>query len=181
MNKKIQCDLKYDEIEGNIYCRNETLFSKTNIFCTSTTNIAGRIETMTILECSPGDIPENLSSFIPTTTPSPYIITTTTTVKPLSFSAKAHVFMLKLIGRFDVLEDETSADLHSFSGFRPWYPEPLKIPDTDTYDWMRTVSYPNNTTRYEPLPKELIQIAEKTPASEIPKNWVKVLKIKQTE
>ncbi|KAL7042499.1 hypothetical protein ACKWTF_001163 [Chironomus riparius] len=174
MNKKIQCDLKYDEIEANVYCRNETLFSKTNIFCTSTTNIAGRIETLSILECNEGDIPDNLSSFIPTTTPSPYTITTTTTTKPLSFGAKAHVFMLKLIGRFDVLEDETSPNVNSISSFRPWYPEPLKTPDID---WMRTISYPNNITRYEPLPKKLIEVAEKTPASEIPKNWVKVLKI----
>jgi len=135
MNKKVSCDLKYDEIQGNIYCKNGTLFSKTNIFCISTATIAGRINTMTILECYEGNIDKkHFSSFIPTTTLLPFLHTTTTTVKPLSFGAKAHLFMLKLMGKFEVLEEEnpTAPEIYQLSSFPVWYPEALTIPPETT-------------------------------------------------
>ncbi|XP_070499024.1 uncharacterized protein [Chironomus tepperi] len=217
MNKKLKCDLNYNEIQGNIFCRNGTLYSKKNMFCPSSVVYRGRIEVMSVLECKEGQMATDFGSFIPTTTPSSYFqYITTTTEKPLSFGAKTHLFILKLMGKFEVAEQETTTPgqvMYPSSDQFAWYPIPLSIyaqttttmattttkresEETTTkrstststtstteapYEWMRLVTYPDNDTRLERLPDELIEIAEKSQPSEIPENWMKILINKRAE
>jgi hypothetical protein len=145
-NKTLSCDVA----EGleNIFCTNATLMSRASLVCNSTTILNGINinETTTILNCYPGSLPEKLASFIPTTEAP----VEATTEKSLSFGAKVHVFLLKLIGRSDVLEKkETTTVLPPITEEDPrlalmgnetaWVPEALTIPP----EVISTTSAPN--------------------------------------
>jgi len=109
LNKTMECDVTDSKSAGGVYCTNDgTLKSTESIVCDSTTILNGTNvnETSTILNCYYGLLPETMASFIPTqTTEAPV---TTTTEKSLSFGAHVHVFLLKLIGKSEALEKQTT-------------------------------------------------------------------------
>jgi len=124
--QEMKCDLNDEEIEGNIYCKNRTLFSKLDIFCDRKITLNETDEVITVLNCHEGILPKHLASFIPTTTFKP---TTTQAPKPLSVGAKAHIFLLKLMGKFEVLAEKTTTttETYPFPRFDAWHPEALTI------------------------------------------------------
>lgn len=129
--KDLNCDVSDEQSTENIYCKNGTLFSKSDIFCDRTISFNETDETITILNCQKGSLPKHLESFIPTTSSRP---TTTQAPKPLSIRAKAHIFLLKLMGRHEVLEKETTTtETYPFTQLDAWHPEALTIsPETTT-------------------------------------------------
>lgn len=145
-NRTVECNGSEDDI----YCTTGTLLSRNFHFCNSTIELIDKNlnETTTILNCYRGELPSSAASFIPTTTTQ----TPMTTEKPLSFGAQAHVFILKLMGNYDVLsttqapvtdyEDEVTTNEPESK----WIPEALTIPPEPTtttvaatteapYDW----------------------------------------------
>ncbi|KAL7042501.1 hypothetical protein ACKWTF_001165 [Chironomus riparius] len=129
--QEMKCDIMDEDIKGNIYCKDGTLFSKLDIFCDRTISINETDEAITFLDCHEGSFPKHLASFIPTTTPRS---TTTHAPKPLSISAKAHIFLLKLMGKFEVVEKKTptTTETYPFPNFDAWHPEALTIPPETT-------------------------------------------------
>ncbi|CAG9798091.1 unnamed protein product [Chironomus riparius] len=174
MNKKLQCDLKYNEVNGNIFCRNGTLYSKANIYCTSTTTIRGRIETMDILECREGQIPSHLGSFIPTTTPNSFFTTTTSKPKPLSFGAQAHLFILKLMGKFDVVKTETTTESYPSTKQFAWHPVPMSVPSEITTGYIPTVKDYSNTDSAK-IFVETPTSSSLTATTEAPYEWMRIV------
>ncbi|KAL7042503.1 hypothetical protein ACKWTF_001167 [Chironomus riparius] len=208
VNKKMQCNLKEDEIAGSVYCSNGTLMSKNLIFCNSTTLLNGTNvnETTTILNCYEGQLPESQAAFIPTTTTTQAPITTTE--KSLSFGAKVHMFFLRIIGKGDAAEKEitTTTEMPEMTTVKDsWVPEALTIPpetttlDTTTtedasFEWMEKMpfKYENGTDgiTLKPVNKTLIEMHEKeynlkssmgfTENISYPPNWIKVTKSVET-
>ncbi|KAG5674814.1 hypothetical protein PVAND_004761 [Polypedilum vanderplanki] len=193
-----------EESIEEIYCKSGTLYSNENIFCNSTTLLNGTNinETITILNCYKGELPNSQASFIPTTTPFP----ATTTEKSLSIGAKIHIFLLKLVGKSDVLEKTTIApepDIPQLSLNDSWTPEALTIPPETTtestttttttegpYKWMmkQTKQLENGTivTELQDVPEDLLNISkmynnltvnlgmEKSEGTTMPPEYVKV-------
>jgi hypothetical protein len=152
------------------------------MFCNSTTLLNGTIivngtsinTTTTILNCYEGHVAENRASFIPTTTQAP--TTTTTTERSLSFSAKAHLFFLRVIGKGDIADQKPkltpiAEDIPQLSDNETWIPEALTIPPETTttevpttteapFDWWQsvTIRYPNGTfgSENQPVIKQLV-------------------------
>lgn len=143
MNRKMQCDLKSHEVNGKFYCKNGTLYIKQPMKCLSKILIKRRNEESYVLECAEGELPSHLGSFIPTTTPSAYMLTSTTTQKPLSLGAKTHIFMLKLMGKFDVVEPDTNtartSEIFPSSDQFAWHPVPLTKPPEHTTSYAVTI------------------------------------------
>ena len=211
VNKKMQCDLKDEEIVGSVHCTNGTLLSKCFIFFNSTTLLNGTIlnETTTILNCYEGQLPEAQAAFIPTTTTTQAPITTTE--KSLSFRAKVHMFFLRIIGKGDVADKESTTTTtvpEVIPANNSWIPEALTIPPETTtiepqinatteapFEWMESipVKFENGTfgTTLKPVQKPLVEMHEK--ANElftsmgdregitVPTNWVKVYVTKSME
>lgn len=134
LNKIMECDLK-EPTADSLYCTNGTLLSRDSIICNSTTALNGTNinQTITTLNCLYGKLPDASASFIPTTLPPPEA----TTEKELSFGAKVHVFLMKLIGKGDVLEKkETTTPFPKVevpisslnSSEEKWIPEALTLP-----------------------------------------------------
>lgn len=122
-NSTSSCNEKSFQCDGdeNIFCRNGTLLSQNDIFCNSTTFINGtaNLNQSIILNCYEGKLAESLVGFIPTTE-------APTTPKSLSFPAKMHVFLLRVIGKEYVIIKPPPAtpepnDLQ-------WIPEALTFP-----------------------------------------------------
>ena len=178
MNKKLQCDLKFNEIRGNIFCRNGTLYSKTSIYCNSTTTVRGRIETMNILECRAGHLPSHLGSFIPTTTPNFFFTTTTSKPKPLSFGAQTHIFMLKLMGKFDVVEQETTTESYPSSNSFAWHPVPLSVPPETRTSYIPTIKDDSGVKVSEEITTES---SSSTISTEAPYEWMRIVYYQNNE
>jgi len=183
VNKEVQCD-KQNGVNENIYCSHGTLLSKTNMFCDIRYKYFN--DTVTTVNCHEGKLPKGLTSFIPTTSTTTEFsyYKTTTTPKPLSFSANVHIFLLNLMGKSDVLET-TTPESFPYSDSYAWHPEALTIPPTTTttrrsttrdpsYVWMKRVpSFDSNEEdRLIPLPKEDAEIADIM--THLPNSWVKV-------
>lgn len=182
--KIMQCDLSDNEVTGNLYCKKSTLMSKNLIFCNSTTLLNGTIiingtsinTTTTILNCYEGQVPDKRASFIPTTTQAP----TTTTERSLSFSAKAHMFFLRIIGQGDIVDQKPkltpiAEDIPQLSDNETWIPEALTIPPETTttsplttteapFDWWQkvTIQHPNGSFGMvdQPVMKKLVEARE---------------------
>ncbi|KAL7042491.1 hypothetical protein ACKWTF_001158 [Chironomus riparius] len=91
-DERMQCDLD-DGILDNMYCQDDTLFSKALISCNSTTVAYKKSEKLTILNCYEVLV-QNSQSI--------------STKKPLSFRANVHIFLLNLIGQSEILNATTS-------------------------------------------------------------------------
>lgn len=121
--------MRCEDEDEKIYCRDNSLYSKSNIFCNSTTLLNGiksNDESIVVLNCYEGKLPVVQASFIPT-------IKKSTDEDSLSYSAKVHIFFLELIGNFKNLakiEDEAQ-EVRVKEG--QWVPEALTMaPETTT-------------------------------------------------
>jgi hypothetical protein len=201
-DQTMQCDIK-DDI-SNLYCTNGTLLSRINIFCNSTALLNGTNlnETTTVLNCYEGALPQAQAAFIPTTTTEAPI--TTTTERSLSFSAKMHIFFLKLAGKSEVLKTTTTTTTSlpdipqaSLDNNSTWVPEALTIPPETTtetsftttettttevpFEWKMQVPHKFENGTYgitlAPVPKSLLdmhQMAEKYGVTMDPSIYIKV-------
>lgn len=135
--RKIICD--EEEIQKGIYCKNGTLFSAKEIFCNSTTILKATKsnKTIEILNCYKGKLSENQASFIPTTTDQAPT-TTTTTEKSYSIGAQMHIFMLKLLGKHQILEKKKN----EIKEEPKWTPEALEILPKSTTQRTTTTTTP---------------------------------------
>ncbi|KAG5666174.1 hypothetical protein PVAND_017683 [Polypedilum vanderplanki] len=137
--KVMTCDEEKEKDEG-IYCKSKTLYSAQEIFCNSTSVLKSSKsnKTIEVLNCYKGKLPENEASFIPTTTTSTEAPFTTTTEKSLSIGAQMHIFMLKLLGKYEVLEKNKIPEKIESTTEIPkvepqWIPKALEIlPPTTT-------------------------------------------------
>jgi hypothetical protein len=186
VNEVMQCDLKNGIIE-NIYCSEGTLFSRSNMYCGESRN---DIYAGSILDCHDGKLPKNQTSFIPTTTSTTEYPIFTTTPKPLSLSANVHIFLLKMMGKSEVLET-TTQESFPYPDSNAWHPEALTFPIETTrktsttertttkapYEWMEKVYkyYEDGTfeTTFRPVPKNLLPFPFETDPI-IPPNWYKI-------
>jgi hypothetical protein len=105
------------ETEDKIYCSGGTLFSQVDIFCNSTTG-------SDILNCYEGKLRENKASFVPTLDEG--------VDDSLSIPAEIHLFLLKLIGKGDLVK-------------RPdvWRPEAITMTPEDLQN------VPSTTTEFD--------------------------------
>lgn len=111
------------------FCTDCELTSKSDVVCNSTFEYfdVSFQANKRVLECFSGLYPENLASFIPTTTVAAPV------EKELSAEANIHIFLLKLIGMSDVLETtarQPEKDPHEGleEGQVPWTPEAMTFP-----------------------------------------------------
>lgn len=102
----MECDVEDVFDNGIVYCTNATLVTNTTVVCNSTISIPNIDETLTILSCYEGQLPELMAAFIPTTTteaPGP-----ATTEKEYSIGAIVHILMMYAIGKSSDLEAITT-------------------------------------------------------------------------
>lgn len=102
----MECDVEDVFDNGIVYCTNATLVTNTSVVCNSTISIPNIDETLTILSCYEGQLPELMAAFIPTTTteaPGP-----ATTEKEYSIGAIVHILMMYAIGKSSDLEAITT-------------------------------------------------------------------------
>ncbi len=136
-NRTLEC-----ESADKIYCRIETLFGASNIFCNSTRLLktSNLKEPLIVLNCYEGSLYKSQASFIPTTT-STTAAPIPTTEKSLSFAAQTHLFLLKLAGCADSLKmpEKTTTPvpveiphLSVDESIPAWVPEAMTIPPTTT-------------------------------------------------
>lgn len=122
INGKIVDDCKKKQC-NELDCSHNTLIADLDMVCNSTYS-AFDIElnsTVDILECFTGWWPENLSSFIPTTTETPK-------KKKVSLKAYVHMLMLDFIGQSEVYESTTRPPYELKDGEESWIPEALTLP-----------------------------------------------------
>ncbi|KAG5669893.1 hypothetical protein PVAND_000184 [Polypedilum vanderplanki] len=146
--KVITCDEEKQNDEG-IYCKNRTLYSAQEIYCNSTSILKSSKsnKTIEVLNCYKGNLPENQASFIPTTTTSTEASITTTTEKSLSIGAQMHIFMLKLLGEYEVLEKNKNPEKIESTTEIPkvepqWIPKALEILPEITTESTTTTTTP---------------------------------------
>ncbi|KAG5674813.1 hypothetical protein PVAND_004760 [Polypedilum vanderplanki] len=166
-NRLMTCSEDGEEIIDGIYCKKDSLFSNGNLFCNSTTNFndTETNETITVLNCYKGKLPDREASFIPTT-PLPIGMTE----KPsLSFGALMHIFMLKLIGQSEVLDKKFTSSTPD-PEIPSWIPEALTIPPPETttegpYKWMMRIPifHDNGTIgeKIEEVPESVLKAHKK--------------------
>ncbi|KAL7042497.1 hypothetical protein ACKWTF_001161 [Chironomus riparius] len=190
LNEELQCDL-HQGITDNIYCTQNTLLSRTYLFCSSTSTIHKKDsnENVTIVNCFEGQLPKSRVSFIPTTTTTTESPFFTPTPKPLSLSANVHIFLIKLIGKHEALETTTRESYPVTEDNYAWYPEALTIPPETTtqkpiqittklpYVWMEKVHvyHENGTveTTFRPAPIHYQPYSFKTDPIILP-NWYQI-------
>jgi len=184
VNEVVQCDLKNGIIE-NIYCSQGTLFSKTHMYCDESRKDSNDIVTV---YCHEGQLPKSQTSFIPTTSTTTEYSFFPTTPKPLSFNANVHVFLLKLMGKSDVLET-TTPESFPYPDSYAWHPEALTMihettsttqrPTTTkpSYEWMEKIykNFDDGTfgTTFRPIPKHLTPDPFESDQY-APPNWYKI-------
>lgn len=116
-SETMECDVEGD---SPLYCSNSTLMANSSMFCNSTTEHKTG-ETMKVLNCYEGELPELMTSFIPTTTVEPE--------RDLSIGAIVHVLMMYAMGRSDEMNAVTSTTQDPpTEAEKPWVPEALVIP-----------------------------------------------------
>jgi len=150
VNEKVQCDLKNGIIE-NIYCSQGTVFSKTHMYCDESRKDSNDIVTV---NCHEGKLPKSQTSFIPTTSTTTEYSFFSTTPKPLSFNANVHVFLLKLMGKSDVLET-TTPESFPYTDSNAWHPEALTMPPETTRTTSTTPRPTTTKDPYEWMEKEI--------------------------
>lgn len=116
-----QCD-ESEESCPKIYSKNGILLSKTDIYCDSTVKIGNT----KMINCFDGYLHPSLASRIPV-----FKTESSTTEKNLSFAAQVHVTILKMLGRYEVLEKSTEATTRSYIYHEQhgavWVPRALRI------------------------------------------------------
>jgi hypothetical protein len=107
--QKSSTDCNFIDIDENVSCKDGIVLNKFNIICNSTslTN-----DNQTVLNCYEGLLHSTKASSIPTES---------ATEKPMSIGAHIHVFLMKLMGKYDVVEPEN-----------PWVAEAITIPPEPT-------------------------------------------------
>lgn len=133
----MECDVESVFDTGIVYCTNATLVSNTSVVCNSTISVPNIDETLTILSCYEGELPEMMAAFIPTSTTE-----TPMTEKEYSIGAIVHILMMYAIGRSGDLEAITTTTAEppiDVSSETPlideklaWIPEALTLPPEAT-------------------------------------------------
>jgi hypothetical protein len=101
--------------EENIHCIDQTLLSRSNVYCNSTTKVFEQ----ELINCYEGKLDTKKSSFIPTPKKN-------MEENSFSLAAQIHIFLLKMLGKGEIFQKPEPSD-------DDWLPEALTIrPETET-------------------------------------------------